>query len=224
MILRVFWHENVARFLAARPPGYHEVMVELTLVAGEPLPPAPGAAGHVSLELANSVVTVPIQGTVDLLNSPAAATRWLVDHRLAPPDAELQDYCAGLLTSLRNQTRDVLEAATHHRAPAEASLVAINKVLRGSPTHQLGWDPALGFRTQIIHPTTRIVEHALGVIAADLTDLVTGPEKLLIAACGAESCDRFMLRTHARRHWCSKRCGDRVRAARAYARRSHQAG
>ncbi|WP_404798560.1 CGNR zinc finger domain-containing protein [Streptomyces pristinaespiralis] len=28
------------------------------------------------------------------------------------------------------------------------------------------------------------------------------------------------MRTHGRRHWCSTRCGDRARAARAYARRS----
>ncbi|MDN5704722.1 MAG: hypothetical protein L0K41_03970 [Yaniella sp.] len=27
------------------------------------------------------------------------------------------------------------------------------------------------------------------------------------------------MRTHARRRWCSTRCGDRVRAARAYARK-----
>ncbi|MFC7713379.1 CGNR zinc finger domain-containing protein [Nonomuraea recticatena] len=32
-------------------------------------------------------------------------------------------------------------------------------------------------------------------------------------------CNRYLLR-HGRRHWCSIRCGDRARAARAYARRT----
>ena len=44
-----------------------------------------------------------------------------------------------------------------------------------------------------------------------------------VAQCEATSCDRFLLRTHARRCWCSTRCGDRVRAARAYARKLERA-
>ncbi|GAB2883292.1 hypothetical protein GCM10022245_18400 [Streptomyces mayteni] len=46
----------------------------------------------------------------------------------------------------------------------------------------------------------------------------------LLAACGSAPCDRFLLRTHGRRHWCSTRCGDRARAARAYARRGEGEG
>ncbi|MHC5560905.1 CGNR zinc finger domain-containing protein (plasmid) [Kocuria sp. U4B] len=30
------------------------------------------------------------------------------------------------------------------------------------------------------------------------------------------------MRTHGRRQWCSTRCGDRVRAARAYARKQER--
>ncbi|MDN5936022.1 MAG: CGNR zinc finger domain-containing protein [Nitrosospira sp.] len=33
---------------------------------------------------------------------------------------------------------------------------------------------------------------------------------------------RFLLKTHGRRQWCSTRCGDRVRAARSYARKRTQ--
>ncbi|MGA9832915.1 MAG: CGNR zinc finger domain-containing protein [Trebonia sp.] len=47
-----------------------------------------------------------------------------------------------------------------------------------------------------------------------LTD-PAGPEP---APCGAHGCVRWFLRTHAARQWCSDRCGDRVRAARHYAR------
>lgn len=83
----------------------------------------------------------------------------------------------------------------------------------------LVWDAATGFRAQLAHPTTRILEHALAVLAVDAVEIVTGPNAQMLAACEADPCNRYMLRTHARRHWCSKRCGDRIRAARAYARR-----
>uniref|UniRef100_UPI0034E00421 CGNR zinc finger domain-containing protein n=1 Tax=Streptomyces flavofungini TaxID=68200 RepID=UPI0034E00421 len=69
------------------------------------------------------------------------------------------------------------------------------------------------------HPTTAIVDHALGALAADAADLLTSPAAERLTACGSTPCNRYLLR-HGRRHWCSTRCGDRARAARAYARRT----
>ncbi|MFH7335295.1 CGNR zinc finger domain-containing protein [Streptomyces sp. KHY 26] len=37
--------------------------------------------------------------------------------------------------------------------------------------------------------------------------------------CAAHGCERFFLRSHGARRWCTTRCGNRVRAARAYAAR-----
>ncbi|MFC8522304.1 CGNR zinc finger domain-containing protein [Pseudarthrobacter sp. NPDC057230] len=37
--------------------------------------------------------------------------------------------------------------------------------------------------------------------------------------CASNPCDRFLLRTHSRRQWCSERCGARQRASRAYVRK-----
>ncbi len=61
-------------------------------------------------------------------------------------------------------------------------------------------------------------------LAADAADLLTGPDAERLAACASPPCNRYLLRTHGRRHWCSVRCGDRARAARAYARRSQLKG
>lgn len=177
-----------------------------------------------SLELANSAVQVPTRGVVELLDTPAAATRWLVERGLAPEGAELQAYCAGLLTDLRGQVRTLFDAAVRATPPPEQALAEVNRALTLTPTAQLlGWNPAEGFHRVASHPTTRLVEHALVTIAADAVSLVTGSEATQLATCGAEPCNRYMLRTHARRHWCSKRCGDRVRAARSYARRTADA-
>jgi predicted RNA-binding Zn ribbon-like protein len=74
------------------------------------------------------------------------------------------------------------------------------------------------------HPTDRAVNHALAPLAADAADLLTGPDAGILASCGPAPCDRFLPRAHGRRHWCSTRCGDRARAARAYARRSGASG
>lgn len=60
------------------------------------------------------------------------------------------------------------------------------------------------------------VDHALATLAAD-ADLLTCPDA--DRRLRPHPCNRYLLR-HGRRHWCSTRCGDRARAARAYARRS----
>jgi predicted RNA-binding Zn ribbon-like protein len=62
------------------------------------------------------------------------------------------------------------------------------------------------------------LDAARGRIAADAIALVTGPEAADLRACEAPGCVRLLLRDHPRRHWCSTRCGDRVRARRYYAR------
>src|SRR5699024_125963 len=58
-----------------------------------PLPPAPGSDTHVSLALADSVVSLPGGQSVDELADPAAATSWLVDHDLVPAETVLLEYC-----------------------------------------------------------------------------------------------------------------------------------
>lgn len=184
-------------------------------------PPAPGAAEHSALDLVNSVVQVPGGGTLDALTTPASTTAWLVERELAPPGAPLQEYCASRLTALRAHIRELFRSVTAGTAPPKEALDAINAALRLAPaTKILVWEPENGLVQDAVHPVTQVVEHAMSALAADAVSLVTGSEAASLSACSAPSCSRFFLRTHARRHWCSTRCGNRVRAARAYARRS----
>lgn len=183
-------------------------------------PPAPGAAEHRALDLANSVVQVPGGGTVDALATPATASAWLVERHLAPPGASLQEYCTSRLTGLRGQIRELLHSVSAGTAPSPEVLEGINAALRLAPvTEVLRWEPDRGLVRESVHPATQVVEHAMSALAADVVRLVTGPGGALLTACTATSCSRYFLRTHGRRHWCSTRCGNRVRAARAYARR-----
>lgn len=55
--------------------------------------PAPGSDQYVSLELANTVVTLPGEELEDGLASPEDATGWLISHALVPEDTQLLPYC-----------------------------------------------------------------------------------------------------------------------------------
>ncbi len=190
------------------------------IVTAEPLPPAPGAEQYPALDLANSAVALPGGHSIDFLGPPGAAEKWLVDRGLAPAGTGLMEMCATLLRSLREQVRDLLAAHVAGLPAPAAALTAVNDALTRAPAASLlHWDSARGLYREAAHPVTQIVEHALAVLAADTADLLTGPDAERLTACGSAPCNRYLLR-HGRRHWCSTRCGDRARAARAYARRT----
>ncbi|MGW7440748.1 CGNR zinc finger domain-containing protein [Streptomyces sp. NPDC054849] len=184
------------------------------------LPPAPGAELYPALDLANSAVAQPGGQFLDLLRTPSGANHWLVAHNLAPADAGMQEICASRLRSLREQVRALLAAQVGGRPAPATALAAVNDALTRVPTAApLGWDPVRGMHRTAPHPIDQIVDQALGILAADAADLLTGPDAERLTACPSTPCNRYLLRA-GRRHWCSVRCGDRARAARAYARRS----
>ncbi|MBT2490165.1 CGNR zinc finger domain-containing protein [Streptomyces sp. ISL-96] len=181
---------------------------------------APGEAEHPSLALANSAVALPGGHTADLLGTPAQAERWLARRDLAPDGAGLAEVCATQLRALREQVRSLLASRVAGQPALPAAVTAVNDAMTRVPTASLLlWDEKTGPYRATPHPTTAIVEHALAVIAADAADLLTSPDAARLTACASPPCNRFLLK-HGRRQWCSTRCGDRARAARAYARRT----
>jgi predicted RNA-binding Zn ribbon-like protein len=183
--------------------------------------PAPGADRYAALDFANSAVALPGGQHVDALATPALANQWLTAHDLAPPDAGLRDYCGSQLRALREQLRALLAARADGLPPPEGALRAVNDAMTRTPAATLlRWTADREFYREASHPTTQVVDHALAMLATDAADLLTGEDGARIAACGSPPCTRYLVRTHARRQWCSVRCGDRARAARAYARRT----
>ena len=183
------------------------------------IPAAPGAAQHPGLDLANSRLSMPGDHVVDLLDTPADATRWLTERDLAPAGTVLHEVCAVRLRALREQVRHLFLTHLQGAEPPAEALAGINAALTQVPTaSELRWDPVRGLYRATPHPTDQAVDHALGVLAADTADLLTGAEAGRLTACDSRPCVRYLLRS-GRRHWCSVRCGDRARAARAYARR-----
>ncbi|WP_240138635.1 CGNR zinc finger domain-containing protein [Streptomyces sp. MUM 178J] len=194
--------------------------MEETVTAEPALSPAPGAEQYPALDFANSAVALPGGQFSDLLGTPASANRWLSEHGLAPADAGLREMCTAQLRSLREQVRALLASRVAGLPALPAALSAVNDALTRVPTAALlQWDEKTGPYRAAPHPTTEILDHALAALAADAADLLTGPDAERLTACGSAPCNRYLLR-HGRRHWCSTRCGDRARAARAYARRT----
>ncbi|MFF3287012.1 CGNR zinc finger domain-containing protein [Streptomyces sp. NPDC003023] len=184
------------------------------------LSPAQGEEEHLSLALANSAITMPGERTTDLLGTPTQANQWLTERGLAPVEAGMLDMCAGLLRSLREHVRSLFASRAAGLPALPTALWAVNDAMTRVPTAPLlQWDEKTGPYRAAPHPTTEIVAHALAALAADAADLLTSPDAERLTACGSPPCNRFLLR-HGRRQWCSTRCGDRARAARAYARRT----
>ncbi|MFC9685372.1 ABATE domain-containing protein [Streptomyces sp. NPDC056948] len=184
------------------------------------IPPAPGEEQYPALAFANSAIASPGGKFTDLLGTPAQANQWLTDRGLAPVDAGLREMCTAQLRSMREQIRSLLASRVDALPALPAALAAVNDAMTRVPTASLlQWDEKDGPYRAPSHPTTEIVDHALATLAADAADLLTGPDAERLTACGSPPCGRYLLR-HGRRHWCSTRCGDRARAARAYARRT----
>jgi predicted RNA-binding Zn ribbon-like protein len=184
------------------------------------LPLARGEEEHLSLALANSAIVLAGGHRVDLLGTPAQANHWLAERGLAPVDAGMRELCATQLRSLREQIRSLFASRADGLPALPAALRSVNDAMTRVPTAPLlRWDDKTGPYRATPHPTTAIVDHALAALAADAADLLTGPDADRLTACGSPPCNRYLLR-YGRRHWCSTRCGDRARAARAYARRT----
>ncbi|MCG5213710.1 ABATE domain-containing protein [Streptosporangium soli] len=192
-----------------------------TPTAESALPPAPGAEQYLALDFVNSAIAQPGGQFIDLLGTPATANQWLVGRGLFPGDAlAVQEMCAARLRSLREQIRALLACQVGGHPASPGALAAVNAALTLAPAASLlHWDPTRGLYREASCPTDQFLDHALAVLAADAADLLTGPDAERLTACDSTPCNRYLLR-HGRRHWCSTRCGDRARAARAYARRS----
>ncbi|MGW3197639.1 CGNR zinc finger domain-containing protein [Streptomyces sp. NPDC001118] len=161
---------------------------------------------------------------------------FLTPHPAAPVPGIADEFTALRATPAERMAAELADAAgvlgphpllrSGHADPAALlpriadALAEVNDALTRVPAAALlHWSADRGLHRAAAHPTTQIVEHALAALAADAADLLTGPDADRLTACGSAPCNRYLLR-HGRRHWCSTRCGDRARAARAYARRT----
>ncbi|MEU7056521.1 ABATE domain-containing protein [Streptomyces sp. NPDC046197] len=178
--------------------------------------PVPGEERYVCLALVNTRFTLS-HGPVDLLDDAEAAHLWLVRHGLLPDRVALNGRQCGRLLGLREALRALFTAYGDGQVPAPEHLAALNSALAAAPsTPRLAW-PADGPHRADEPDTGNPAAAALSLLAEDATDLLTGTEADQLTECAAQNCARWFLRSHGARRWCTTKCGNRVRAARAYA-------
>ncbi|GAA3877003.1 ABATE domain-containing protein [Streptomyces sp. NPDC003631] len=180
--------------------------------------PVPGEERYASLALVNTRFTVS-HGPVDLLDGTEAAHLWLVRHGLLPDRVALNGRQSGRLLGLREALRALFQAREAHGIPSAQDLATLNAALAAAPaTPRLAWTadgPHRCDEPDAGNPAAA----ALSVLAEDATELLTGSEADQLTECAAQGCARWFLRSHGARRWCTTKCGNRVRAARAYAAR-----
>ncbi|MFF5473543.1 ABATE domain-containing protein [Streptomyces achromogenes] len=180
--------------------------------------PVPGEDRYASLALVNTRFTVS-HGRVDLLDGAEAAHLWLVRHALLPDPVELNGRQSGRLRDLREALRALFTARAAGTRPPGDALGTLNAALAAAPaTPRLDWG-ADGPRRADLPDAGNPAAAALFLLAEDATDLLTGADADQLTECAAQNCARWFLRSHGARRWCTTKCGNRVRAARAYAAR-----
>jgi predicted RNA-binding Zn ribbon-like protein len=182
--------------------------------------PAPGEELSAALALVNTRLLAGAE-PADLIAAAPRAGAWLTGRGLLPAGAGVGDGDAARLRALREVIRTLFAARAGGDVPAADVVAVFNQALASTPVVAvLNWDGAAPRRDQA--PAAAApdpVGVALTRLAADALTVLTSADGRLPAPCGAHGCIRWFLRTHAARQWCSDRCGDRVRAARHYARR-----
>jgi predicted RNA-binding Zn ribbon-like protein len=127
---------------------------------------------------------------------------------------------AAELVALREAVRAALGAAVAGEVPESGALDAINAAAaRAAVSPRAVVRDGRVARAVDRHGADR-AGVVLAAFAADAIDLLTGPMREEIRACGAPGCVLLYVRDHPRRQWCSNACGNRARQARHY-RRTH---
>ncbi|BCM71344.1 MULTISPECIES: ABATE domain-containing protein [Streptomyces] len=180
--------------------------------------PVPGEDRYASLALVNTRFTVS-HGRVDLLDGTEAAHLWLVRHGLLPDRVTLNGRQSGRLLALREALRTLFQARADGTRPPADALDTLNATLAAAPaTPRLAWT-ADGPHRADVPDSGNPAAAALSQLAEDAADLLTGADAAQLTECAAQGCARWFLRSHGARRWCTTKCGNRVRAARAYAAR-----
>jgi len=183
-------------------------------MGGEPL---------VAVDLADTLMTAQ-EPVVDLLAAPDRLSTWWRLEKARLPEAP--EPAEAMTRRLRTAIRDVFDAHVEHRAPQQASVVALNATAAAVPTSpQLSWDGKIPGEASTRWHTERGGNAALSAIARETIELLSSPAQLgRLRRCANPACSMLFLAETKRRQWCTANiCGNRARVARHY-RRTHETG
>jgi predicted RNA-binding Zn ribbon-like protein len=172
-----------------------------------------------ALELANTVVGDGDRET-DLLRSATDVAGWIgTQQTRLPIGAAERPPSAVALRRLRAAIRSLVDAALEGRPPDQDALARVNAASAAAPPRpQLAWNDRSG--PHVVERSGRLPQATLATIARSAVAVLGGEDRDRLRRCAAPGCVRVFVAASGRRRWCSSAtCGNRVRAARHYARR-----
>lgn len=173
---------------------------------------------HAALAFVNTRKDPPT-GLIETLDSPAAASAWLKHELNYTQTPALKKADHARLRALRDSAQRLLRAQLADSPPAADDMLILNQTSAAAPRYdQLGpnWRTSQRFNGSGSTEPRDLTE-LLAALASATISLAADPSADL-AECGAEDCVVLFLRTDPRQRWHSERCGNRVRAARNYAK------
>jgi predicted RNA-binding Zn ribbon-like protein len=182
--------------------------------------PGPLRDEPLALELHNTLYAARGELT-DGLETATGLSSWLaaIADRLPDPGRDADASRHREFLDLRGAVRDALHTGLDgKRVPAAALEVLNGAAARAPASRRAVARPSGRLQAETRLHTADATDVALATIAADAIELLTGPDRERLRACGAPGCVLMFLKEHARRTWCSDVCGNRVRQARHYER------
>jgi predicted RNA-binding Zn ribbon-like protein len=133
---------------------------------------------------------------------------------------ELRDLRDALRALAADVTQAPAQFATTPVPSRQEAVQTVNRLgARAGIWPVLTW-PAGGEPAGATGTNATAAEYALSSLARQGSELFTGPQRARLRACLAPGCDRYFIKDHPRREWCTRSCGNRARVARHY-RRHH---
>jgi predicted RNA-binding Zn ribbon-like protein len=158
---------------------------------------------------------------VDLIASTGDLRVWLAAHDLLDSRGRITEGDLNAWHGLRAAARTLLTARIDGESPPRAAIDVVNAAASSVPvTTTLRWHQRPIAELQRTGGSP--LEQAFAATAADAIEALTGDRGERLARCESPSCSRLLERDHGHQRWCSPGCGDRVRAARYYAKHHAQ--
>ncbi len=146
---------------------------------------------------------------IDQVATPAALRAWLLANGLEPTGAVAADDVERT-QSVREALHRTTVATVTGRKPARGDVRLLDDILAADRPLSLRTDTgALRLRRPVN------AAEALARLTRDAVQLLAGPQRENLHACGDDTCSSVFLDQTGRRRWCSdERCGNRMRSAR----------
>jgi predicted RNA-binding Zn ribbon-like protein len=182
--------------------------------------PGPLRGEPLALELHNTLYAGRGE-LVDGLETADGLSEWLsaIGDRLPAPARDADASRQPEFLALRGAVRDALHSALEGTPGPPAALEVLNGFAARAPHSPVAVVGADGQpRAETRYHGADATDVALATLAADAIELLAGPDREHLRACGAPGCVLMFLKEHPRRTWCSDVCGNRARQARHYER------